>query len=57
LVALGLSDRAAVLARNAPHRAKEIGEAYRRLTHPEEMGQLFKVMAVTGASWPAPAGF
>jgi len=57
LVALGLSDRAAVLTRNAPYRAKEIGEAYRRLTHPEEMGQLFKVMAVTGASWPAPAGF
>ena len=57
LVALGLSDRAAALARNAPRRAEEIGEAYRRLTHPDEMGELFKVMAVTGRRWPGPGGF
>ena len=57
LVSLGLSDRAAVLARNAPRRAEEIGEAYRRLTHPDEMGELFKVMAVTGRRWPEPGGF
>jgi NADH dehydrogenase [ubiquinone] 1 alpha subcomplex assembly factor 7 len=57
LVSLGLSDRAAVLARNAPRRADEIGEAYRRLTHPDEMGELFKVMAVTGKHWPEPGGF
>ena len=47
LVSLGLSDRAAMLTRGAPHRAEEIGEAYRRLTSPDEMGELFKVMAVT----------
>ena len=57
LISLGLSDRAAMLARNAPGRAHEISEAYRRLTHPEEMGELFKVMAVTGRNWPEPAGF
>ena len=57
LVSLGLSDRAAILARNAPQRAEEIGEAYRRLTHPDEMGELFKVMAVTGRNWPDPGGF
>ena len=57
LVTLGLSDRAAILARNAPRRAEEIGEAYRRLTHPDEMGELFKVMAVTGRRWPEPGGF
>lgn len=57
LISLGLSDRAAMLARNAPRRAEEIGEAYRRLTHPEEMGELFKVMAVTGKRWPEPGGF
>ena len=57
LVSLGLSDRAAILARNAPRRAEEIGEAYRRLTHPDEMGELFKVMAVTGRRWPEPGGF
>jgi len=57
LVSLGLSDRAAVLARNAPRRADEIAAAYRRLTHPEEMGELFKVMAVTGRRWPEPGAF
>ena len=57
LVSLGLSDRAAALTRNAPRRAAEIGEAYRRLTHPDEMGELFKVMAVTGRRWPNPGGF
>ena len=57
LVALGLSDRAAILSRNAPNRAQEVGEAYRRLTHPDEMGELFKVMAVTGHRWPEPGGF
>jgi SAM-dependent MidA family methyltransferase len=57
LVSLGLSDRAAILARNAPTRAGEIGDAYRRLTHPDEMGELFKVMAVTGKHWPEPGGF
>ena len=57
LVSLGLSDRAAVLARNTPRRAQEIGDAYRRLTHPDEMGELFKVMAVTGRRWPEPGGF
>lgn len=57
LVSLGLSNRAAMLARSAPHRADEIGEAYRRLTHPDEMGELFKVMAVTGQNWPEPGGF
>jgi len=57
LVALGLSDRAAILARNAPRRAEEIGAAYRRLTDPGEMGELFKVMAVTGRRWPEPGGF
>jgi SAM-dependent MidA family methyltransferase len=57
LVSLGLSDRAAILSRNAPRRAEEISEAYHRLTHPDEMGELFKVMAVTGKNWPEPGGF
>ena len=57
LVSLGLSNRAAILTRNAPGRAHEIGEAYRRLTHPDEMGELFKVMAVTAKGWPEPGGF
>ncbi|MES2816075.1 MAG: class I SAM-dependent methyltransferase, partial [Pseudomonadota bacterium] len=31
--------------------------AHRRLTHPEEMGSLFKVLAVTSAGSPPPPGF
>jgi SAM-dependent MidA family methyltransferase len=57
LIALGISDRAAVLARGAPARADEITAAYRRLTDAEEMGQLFKCMAALAPSWPNPAGF
>jgi NADH dehydrogenase [ubiquinone] 1 alpha subcomplex assembly factor 7 len=57
LVSLGLSDRAAALGRAAPQRAHEIADAYRRLTHADEMGALFKVMAVTGRGWPTPGGF
>jgi NADH dehydrogenase [ubiquinone] 1 alpha subcomplex assembly factor 7 len=57
LIALGISDRAAVLARGAPARADDIAAAYRRLTGAEEMGQLFKCMAVLAPSWPNPAGF
>jgi len=57
LLALGLSDRAAKLARTAPERADEVTAAYRRLTHPEEMGELFKVLGVGAAGWPSPAGF
>jgi SAM-dependent MidA family methyltransferase len=57
LIALGISDRAAILARGAPARADEIAAAYRRLTDAEEMGQLFKCMAALAPSWPDPAGF
>ncbi|WP_420137907.1 class I SAM-dependent methyltransferase [Sphingomonas sp.] len=57
LIALGLSNRAAMLARRAPDQADAIGQAYRRLTHPDAMGELFKVMAVTAPNWPEPGGF
>ena len=57
LIALGLSDRAAALTRAAPDRAAAIGAAYRRLTAPDEMGELFKVMAMLAPEWPDPAGF
>jgi SAM-dependent MidA family methyltransferase len=50
---LGIAQRAAALARNLSGAALE-GHvaAHRRLTHPEEMGQLFKVIAATAADAP-----
>jgi NADH dehydrogenase [ubiquinone] 1 alpha subcomplex assembly factor 7 len=57
LTVLGIAQRAAMLARSAPAREEEIALAYRRLTDAEEMGQLFKVLAVAAPDWPLPAGF
>ena len=49
--------RAAALARAHPQRGDEIAAALHRLTHDDEMGRLFKVMALHAADWPEPAGF
>ncbi|MDO6416728.1 SAM-dependent methyltransferase [Sphingomonas sp. BIUV-7] len=57
LIALGISDRAGALTRQARDRGNEIAAAYRRLTHPDEMGSLFKALAVVSPKWPEPAGF
>lgn len=57
LDAMGLPLRAAALAKAAPARAEEIAEARDRLSSPERMGRLFKVMALSALSWPEPAGF
>jgi SAM-dependent MidA family methyltransferase len=54
---LGLAQRAAALARTAPERTDEVAAAHRRLTDVEEMGQLFKVIALVSQKWPEPAGF
>lgn len=58
LTALGIGPRADRLAQAltgealTAHRAAE-----RRLTHPQEMGELFKALALTGPDAPPPAGF
>jgi NADH dehydrogenase [ubiquinone] 1 alpha subcomplex assembly factor 7 len=52
---LGISARAQALA--AGDRAAEVAAAHRRLTHPKEMGDLFKVIAVHGDGDPPPPGF
>jgi SAM-dependent MidA family methyltransferase len=57
LQALGIDARAATLTRAAPARAEEISAATTRLTAPEAMGRLFKVLALASPSWPQPAGF
>ena len=57
LNSLGIGARAAALATANPARVQELEVAIDRLCHEEQMGQLFKVMAVHSPDWPAPAGF
>lgn len=55
--AMGIDLRAEALARAAPRRREEIVAARDRLVQADEMGDLFKVMAITAPGWPAGAGF
>ncbi|MDB5689383.1 MAG: hypothetical protein JWL91_1259 [Sphingomonas bacterium] len=57
LESLGIGARAEALTRAAPGRAAEIAAAHARLTRPEQMGVLFKVLAIVSPAWPQPAGF
>ncbi|HVI98260.1 MAG TPA: SAM-dependent methyltransferase [Sphingomonas sp.] len=57
LTALGIGARASALAASAPDRAASIHADHDRLVAPDQMGALFKVLGLTGADWPAPAGF
>jgi NADH dehydrogenase [ubiquinone] 1 alpha subcomplex assembly factor 7 len=54
---LGLAERAASLIEAQPDRAAEIKAAEQRLSDPQAMGRLFRVMAVAAPDWPKPAGF
>jgi SAM-dependent MidA family methyltransferase len=54
---LGIAARAKTLAKAHPKRADEIESAGARLCGPEQMGDLFKVIAIHSPDWPAPAGF
>ena len=57
LNSLGIGARAAIIATANPERVPELEIAVDRLCHEEQMGQLFKVMAIHSSNWPAPAGF
>jgi SAM-dependent MidA family methyltransferase len=57
LSALGIGERAAALATANPERADELASAVQRLTGADQMGELFKVIAIHSADWPAPLGF
>jgi len=57
LTALGIGPRAEALVVAAPERAYEVHAAHHRLTAPDQMGDLFKVLALTSPDWPEPAGF
>lgn len=57
LVRLGIETRAKALALSNPGRAGEIAAALERLASEDQMGRLFKVIAIHSPQWPAPAGF
>ena len=54
---LGIQQRAEALIAHHPDLAGDIGSSLDRLTAPDQMGDLFKVMAIHHPDWPAPAGF
>ncbi len=53
---LGIQARARALANASPARAGEIEAARARLCRPDQMGSLFKVLAIHSPEWPKPAG-
>ncbi len=56
---LGISNRTQTLVTSATNEAQknDIISAYRRLTHEEEMGTLFKAISLFPKNGPCPAGF
>jgi SAM-dependent MidA family methyltransferase len=56
LNALGIGQRAAALATANPERADELAHAVQRLIGADQMGDLFKVIAVHAPDWPPPPG-
>ena len=55
---LGIRHRAAALARNAtPRQAEDLRTATERLLHLEQMGTLFKAIAIAAPNLPVPPGF
>jgi len=57
LESLGIGARTAALVKAAPHRQEELIAARNRLTRHDEMGTLFKALAMVSPDWPAPAAF
>jgi NADH dehydrogenase [ubiquinone] 1 alpha subcomplex assembly factor 7 len=57
LIRLGIEARAQSLSRANPDRADDVQAALDRLTSRDQMGTLFKVIAIHSPDWPLPAGF
>ncbi len=57
LARLGLFQRTGALSRQNPARAGALRDAAARLSEPDQMGRLFKAMAVCHPALPMPAGF
>jgi NADH dehydrogenase [ubiquinone] 1 alpha subcomplex assembly factor 7 len=54
---LGIGARAEALIRANPGRAEAIEAALERLTSADQMGTLFKIIAIHSPDWPEPVGF
>ena len=54
---LGIAARTKALAQLHPDRAQEFEVARKRLCDADQMGELFKVIAIHSPDWPVPAGF
>jgi len=54
---LGIGARAEALTRANPDQAEAIQTALERLTGPDQMGALFKIIAIHSPDWPEPVGF
>ena len=54
---LGIAARAESLARTNPERTEDIQAALHRLTAADQMGTLFKAIAIHSPGWPVPGGF
>ena len=54
---LGIDARLQTLSAAAPERAEELKGQRDRLVEADEMGELFKLLAITAPGWPQPAGF
>jgi NADH dehydrogenase [ubiquinone] 1 alpha subcomplex assembly factor 7 len=57
LIRLGIEARAQALSRANPDRADDVQAALERLTSRDQMGELFKVIAIHSTDWATPAGF
>lgn len=57
LRALGIEARIEALAARSPERREELERARDRLIAPDQMGVLFKVLALVAPGWRDPAGF
>lgn len=57
LKSLGIDQRAKALVAAQSDEEENIKAALHRLTHVDEMGRLFRVMAATSMNWPEPEGF
>jgi SAM-dependent MidA family methyltransferase len=57
LTRLGIAARAKALIRANPEQEEAIKTALERLTAPDQMGALFKIIAIHSPDWPVPAGY